>query len=141
MPFTDADKTQLWELFSNDTDDLDDSSGFMRAIAAFEQEDLDHPTFNLVAGIQANLAALTTLDTSIATASSNVGTREEDFDDQVRLVTDGGLTQINNLAAQRSALKAEINKRLKFSSYGVAKRSKVIGVQPMLNYSRGYVSG
>ena len=140
--FTDAEKKQLWELFSNDTDDLTDGSSFLLAISDFEAEDLAHPTYGLVTGVQVQLASLITLDSDISDDQSAGAATSKSIPNQYSITYASGSNSIQGKTQQKSQVIESIRQKMKFEQYiGDPMQSRVLGVQAMYarnGYGRGY---
>ena len=137
--FTDTEKTQLWKLFSNDTDDLIDGSGFLTAISDFEAEDLKHPTYNLVTGVQSDLATIAALESSIATLQPQGVKTSLNIPNQFSESYATGSSQLQGTIQRKEQLIEGIRQKLKLEEYiGNPQQSKVLGVQAMRTYRYGY---
>ena len=137
--FTDAEKKQLWRLFSNDTDDLIDGSGFLTAISNFEAEDLKYPSYELVPGVQADLAAIATLESSIATLQPQGVKASLNVPNQFSESYATGSSQLQGTIQRKEQLIESIRQKLKLEEYiGNPQQSKVLGVQAMRTYRYGY---
>ncbi len=136
MPFTTTQKSQLWDIFSRDTDDLDPGSGFMQAIMHFENKDTEYPEYGLVAGIQTTLVKITELKPQVEAAQTASGlTTETVVDHYTREYSDKASNQILGTALQLKGLIQGIRDKLKLDDYMFNKRkSRLLGVRPMYAY-------
>ena len=133
--FSDDEKTQLWRLFSNDTNDLDAGSSFLTAISDFEAEDLEHPTYNLVSSVQDDLATIADLECSVSTAQSSGVVASESFDDQYSATYVAGGNGLQGDISKKSTLIEGIRERMQFNRYiGDRSTSRVLGPLPMRTY-------
>lgn len=136
--FTTAEKAQLWELFSNDTDDLDAGSPFLQAITDFEAEDIKHPDFSLVATVQSDLAAIAALESSTDTLQKQGTLSSMNINNQVSRTWATGSSQLQGTIQNKEQLIEQIRQRIKFENYiDNSTQSRVLGVAPMrINYGK-----
>lgn len=142
MPFTTAEKRQLWELFSKDPDDLATGSNFLQAILDFEQSDTLYPDFLLVTTVRTQLGQLTALQSQSASAQSEGGLSRIRVDNHYEKEFDSPSSKVQGIASQVQDLISSIYKKLKFDDYMPdRRRAKVKGIMPMRSYryyGRGY---
>ena len=138
--FTAAEKKQLWQLFSNDVDDLEEGSAFLHAISDFEAEDAKHPGFTLVEDVQADLMTINELESSINVLQPQGVVRSQRVDDQFSETYAQGSSELQGTIQRKEALIESIRQKLKLEDYiGNPQQSRVLGVQAMrVNYARHY---